>query len=457
MACSQFSGVFPYFSSAFGDSRGVVRDQEVVGSKPAAPNAEKTREKRQKIARQNLQLSAGFTTLGGIRIPKLLRHKRTGWAYVKDPRTGKQVMMGHAGTPAAETNYRQWLADYLREKAEPARVDSPSRPLVCSALWALWLDQCHERYRRADGKPSGEVGVCRQAVKLFMPFQDLHLDAFSREHLLQVRDQLVLEGKTRKTIHEYLGRIVRSFTWAEARGWIQAGQLATLKGWERLRPTQAKASRVVEAIPPLHLFRIWRYLKPRWRAAFLFHLFTGQRVETALSVRAADIDQTATPWRYVPVQHKGAWRGQRLAVLVGPRARRALARILKRRPEGWLFPGRHQIRGVPYHGPATASGYRQAFEYAMKRADAVMAEKWAKLGRKPSKKAPVPTMPRYSPRQVRHSAATWLRSHGIDEGIVGAILGHGGGATLRTGSGSITGRYAQIHRRVVEEVVERFG
>jgi integrase len=93
----------------------------------------------------------------------------------------------------------------------------------------------------------------------------------------------------------------------------------------------------------------------------------------------------------------------------------------------------------------------------MKRADAVLAEKWARLGRKVTKKNPLPTMPRYNPRQIRHSAATWLRSHGIDEGIVGAILGHGGGSTLGTGSGSITGRYAQIHRRVVNEVVERFG
>jgi integrase len=395
--------------------------------------------------------------LAKLRIPKLLKHKRTGWAYVKDPRTGKQKMMGHVGSLAAEANYRQWLADYLRERAEPGRLESPSRPLVCSALWALWLDQCHERYRRADGKPTGEVGVCHQAVKLFLPFQDLHLVAFGREHLIAVRDQLVLEGKARKTIHEYLGRIVRSFTWAEARGWVQAGQLATLKKWERLRPTQAKKSRVIEAIPPLHLFRIWRYLKKSWRAVFLWHLYTGQRVETALSVRAEDIDQSMRPWRYVPVQHKGSWRGQALAVLVGPLARQALAAVPKRRPKGWLFPGKHQIKGVPYFGPVTTSGYRRAFEFAMKRADAVLAEKWARLGRKVTKKNPLPVMPRYNPRQIRHSAATWLRSHGIDEGIVGAILGHGGGSTLGTGSGSITGRYAQIHRRVVNEVVERFG
>lgn len=394
--------------------------------------------------------------MGGIRIPKLLRHRRTGWAFVRDPRTKKQVMMGHAGTAEAERAYREWVAAYLRDQGDPEPV-SPSRPLVCSSLWALWLDHCHERYRRTDGKPTGEVGVCRQAILHFRPFQDLRLVEFSRDHLLAVRDQLNLQGKSRKTIHEYLARIVRSFTWAEARGWITPGQLAALKGWERLRITQAKASKVVEAVPPLHLFRLWRHLKPRWRAVFLFHLFTGQRVETALSARSADIDQTTTPWRYAPVQHKGVWRGQRLVVLIGPRARKALQKILKRWPEGWLFPGKQQIRGLPYHGPATVSGYRQAFEYATRRANAKLAARWEKIARKPTKKHPLPVLPSYSPRQIRHSAATWLRSHGIDEGIIGAILGHGGGATLRTGSASITGRYAQIHRRVVEEVVERFG
>lgn len=367
-------------------------------------------------------------------------------------------MMGHAGTQTAETNYREWLAAYLTERGEPLDTAlDMTRPTVCSAMWAAWLNHCHDRYRRTDGKVTGEVGVCRQAILAFTRFQDVRLDLFARDHLLAVRDQLALAGKSRKTVHEYLNRIVRSFRWAEARGWVKIAQVESLKNYERLRVTQAKPSKIVEAIPPIDLLRLYRHLAPRWRPVLLWHLLTGQRVETALAVRGVDIDQTTTPWRYCPTQHKGTWRGQKLYILIGPRARAALAVALKRRPTGWLFPGKQQIKGLAYHGPATVSGYRQAFEYAIKRVNDAAAARWLKLGRKGTAKQPLPTMPRYNPRQVRHSAATWLRSHGIDEGIVGAILGHGGGATLHTGSGSITGRYAQIHRRVVAEVVERFG
>lgn len=393
-----------------------------------------------------------------MRIPKLLTHKRTGWAFVKDPRTGRQVMMGHAGTVEAQENYTRWLAEFIKAKAEPAVPATPGRPQTVSMLLALWLEDCRSKYRRRDGTLTGTYHSCLQAAKVFDHLQDLPVHRVRKGDLIPVRDALHARGLAAKTINEYLGAFVRAFRFGFHRDWVTGEQLNDLKMWERIPSQKAKASKRVEAIPPLHLFLLWRHLRPRWRQVYLWHLFTGQRVQTALAVEAGQIDQSRKPWRYSPGQHKGSWRGHELTILVGPRARDALAPVLKRKAEGLLFRGRRVIRdGRAYLGPPTASGYKNALRWAVDRANAQAADRWKKLKRKPSAKKALPVLPYYSPRQVRHSAATWLRSHGVDEGIIGAILGHGGGSTLRTGSQTITGRYAQIHRRIVEDVVERFG
>jgi hypothetical protein len=45
-------------------------------------------------------------------------------------------------------------------------------------------------------------------------------------------------------------------------------------------------SRTIEPIPLIHLAKIRRRLSPRWRCVLNFHLYTGQRAETAISASA---------------------------------------------------------------------------------------------------------------------------------------------------------------------------
>lgn len=369
-----------------------------------------------------------------MRIPRLLHHKRTGWAFVVDPRNGKQVMLGHHGTVEAIDKYRRWVLEFCKQaKVDPA--PAASHPKTVGGIMAAWLDSCHDLYRRADGRLTGEYGVCKSAVKAFLEYADRDPASLSGADMIAVRDQLSAKGLSRKTVHEYLGRFLRAMDWAGKRKWIPLETVLGLKHYERLRIGQAKASKIVEPIPPLHLLRIYRALTARWRPVMAWHLYTGQRVETALAIRVEDLDRKRHPWIYRPAQHKGLWRGHKLEILIGPRARTVLEKILKKTKEGYLFEGRSMLKARRYKGPRQHAGYRDAMEVVCR-----------KLG-----------IPQYTPRQIRHSAATWLRSHGIDEGIVGAILGHGAGTALRTGSHTITGRYAAIHRRTVEEVVERFG
>lgn len=161
-------------------------------------------------------------------------------------------------------------------------------------------------------------------------------------------------------------------------------------------------------------------------------------METALGVAAEELDTTATPWKYHPTQHKNLAKGLPLTVLVGPRARAALAPFLAGKETGLIFSGRSVVPGVRYSGPRQYSGYAAALATACKSAQ----------------------IPHYTPRQIRHTTAEWLVARGVPEAIIGAILGHSGTGTdssLRAGSGTITGRYAMVPRRRVEAIIEKWG
>jgi integrase len=368
------------------------------------------------------------------RLPKLCRNKLKDFAYVTDPRTGNQIYMGPWGGVETQTKYAAWLADFVKDmQIIPAIAAAP--PTI-GHLATRWLEYCRQTYRRADGKATGEVGICQQAASLLMPFADQPIDEFSRAHLISIRDQLVATGLSRSTIKHYISRIVRMFKFGSDREWINSEHILRLEKIPNMRGDQGRAKKVVRGIPRSHLFKLFRELPTGWKKVFLFHILTAQRVETALSVTADQIDQKRCPWQYVPRQHKGLAKGLDLTILVGPRARAVIKPLML--AKSFLFPGRSAVPGTIYRGPRQYSGYAAAMERACVRAG----------------------IPHYTPRQVRHTAATYLIDRMVPEPIIGAIMGHHGKGdddSMSTGSGTITGRYAAVPRRRVEAVVEKWG
>jgi integrase len=364
------------------------------------------------------------------RLPKLLVHKRSGQSYVVDPGPPrKQIPMGLAGSDTALANYRRWVARYLLRKAPQVSV-SPTAPTKVAGLFGAWLDYCRTKYRRPDGSPTSELAACRRAVELVEPYTLMGVDEFSRAQLLEIRDHC-LKTMARKSTHIMVDRIVRAFRWGESRDWIDAGHVARLENWERLRPTEGRDYRQPRETRPRELFKLYRHLAEPWRSALAWHVFTGQRVETALGVRVQDLNRETIPWEYRPAFHKNAWRGQKLVILVGPRARNTLGPRVEGRREGLVFESSPCGKATGYSGPITHAGYRRALARACKRA-----------GIKP----PI------TGRCVRHAAASYLLARGVPMEIIGAILGHS------TGKGfAITANYARIHRDAVAKAVERFG
>lgn len=368
------------------------------------------------------------------RLPKLCRNKGKNFGYVTDPRTGDQVYMGLWGTVETQSKYAEWLADFVREmQIVPVAATAP--PTV-GHLATLWLEYCRATYRKLDGRPTGEVGPCQRAAELLMPYADLAVGEFTRNHLITIRDQLISKGYSRNTVIHYMCCVVRCFKFGADREWVDSDHILRLERIPRLRGDQGKAPKVVRGIPRAHLFKLFRELPVAWQKVFLFHIFTAQRVETALTVTADQIDTKQIPWQYSPRQHKGIAKGLSLTILIGPRARAVIGPLMSQR--SYLFPGRftqpraNSVKGQP----------KQLWAYAD-----TMRRACARAG-----------IPAYTPSQVRHTAATYLVDRMVPEPIIGAIMGHhGGDDSMSTGSRTITGRYAAVPRRRVEAVVEKWG
>ena len=371
------------------------------------------------------------------RVPRLCFHRSNGYAYVTDPRTRRQIYLGPIGSTESNIAYSEWIQEFLRETAGTRTVVQNS-PNQIGELVGRWLEYCERTYRRRDGRPTGELGICSRAAELLGPLADVSIREMTRAHLLSIRDELIAQGQARQTIKHYISRIIRCFKYGALNEWVPEDLAIRLAQLPALRADQGRRSAVVRGIPWKHCVAIYRHLQNPWKSIFAWHLLTGQRVETALSVSRQTLDMTRTPWIYSPLQHKGLAKGFDLHIMVGPKARNVLAPYLQAVSRGLLFPGRHAIPGTTYRGPRQYSGYAAAMATACRRAG----------------------IPHYTPRQLRHTAAEFLVGKGVSEAIIGAILGHTDAkesSSVRTGSTSITGRYAAVPRRRVEAVVEKWG
>jgi integrase len=183
-------------------------------------------------------------------------------------------------------------------------------------------------------------------------------------------------------------------------------------------------------------------------------LLTGMRPGELVIMRPQDIDRSGKAWLYTPPKHKTDYLDHHRTIPIGPKAQAILLRYLARAADACLFQPRDSEakrladrsanrkvplscgnrRGSncvsdPKKKPGikyTTESYRQALQRAAKRAG---VEKW-------------------SPHQLRHSAATAVRKEfGLD--ACQSVLGHRGAKVSEV--------YAEVDQVKAVEVALRIG
>lgn len=373
-------------------------------------------------------------------IPSLCHHKGRQLGYVTV--AGRQVYFkgrwpaGRRQPPSAVADqYQRWCARRLAE------IDAagPSLPVAAGdpsldELWLAYHAFCATEYRK-HGELTSEYwcvkNACRVAARLYgeEPAAD-----FGPRKLEVVRAEFVRLGWERRYINQQIQRVRRMFSWGVRRELVPEAtwrQLLHVPGLRKGK-TEAPERRDVKPVDWAAVEKTLAKLTPLQRAMVRVHRLTGCRAAEVCVMRPCDVDQAADPWRWVPYTAKTEHLDEVPAVRywIGPAAQKILKPLLKKATaDGWMFPTRRP--GGSRTGRYTPNGYRQFIVKACELAG----------------------VPRWSPRQIRHTRLTEIRALSW-EGHTGleaanAIAGH---ADLAT-----TAIYAAKKDALAQLVVSRIG
>lgn len=239
--------------------------------------------------------------------------------------------------------------DNLRIRLEAAvrgavRVDANT--LTVGQLVALFMQ--HGTADFAMRRGTTEAGNFRDATKeLLALYAELPARAFDVLHLKAIRLLMVESKLARSTINKQRIRRVRTiFRWATEHHGLDSAVIARLESVKALRPT---VDGVTESPRPLAatIEQIRAVLAdPKCpavnRAMLRFQTLTGARPGEICGAVGVDLDQSKSPWRWMPQAHKNAWREKVRVIPVGPRAQLVLLPYMN---DGPLFVTK---RGKPF-------------------------------------------------------------------------------------------------------------
>lgn len=358
--------------------------------------------------------------------PNYRLHKATGQAVVT--LGGRDVYLGKYGTDASKDAYERAVLTWRNGgSVTPRKAQLP--PLtIAGMVAAFWRHVEADRIYMKAGKPTSERGCLALALRpLVELFGSTPAAEFKPRDLRTVRDVMVrpVDDKrtqlTRQSAHKHVHRIRLVFRWAVAESLVPAAVHESLRALEPL--TRGRGD-VLESEPvgPANLrgvVAVLRVADPHIAALIRIGWLTGARPGELVQLRAEDLDRTRPVWIYRPASHKNQHRGQAREIPIGPKAQRVLGPFLQARPSGWIFAGR-------------MGRHLSQLAYAH-------AVRLARLAT---------GCTRWTPNQLRHSAATRIRKHfGIDAARM--ILGHS--------NVSMTATYAENDRASAAAVAAAIG
>jgi integrase len=291
------------------------------------------------------------------RQPSYCLHKATGQAYVT--LNGKEHYLGPFDTPESKDAYDSLIAQWLaggrtlpqgpaspaEVKADPAPAPAPAGPSV-KAIILAYLEHAERHYRGPDGKPTDElknlVDALRPVRRLFGNSPAAEFGALA---LRAVREEMIRSGLARKTINARIHRIRRCFRWAVSVEQISPEVIQKLDTIEALAPGRSDAPETdpIEPVPLAVVEATLPHLNRVVAAMVRIQLLTGCRAGEVMSMRGRDLTPGEPNWEYRPEHHKGAWRGKKRVILLGPQAQAVVKEFLKPDLEAFLFDPRDVV------------------------------------------------------------------------------------------------------------------
>lgn len=381
-------------------------------------------------------------------VPSYRHHKPSGQAVVTIRTAAgerRDVYLGVYNSPESRAEYGRIVAELAAGPVSPARASGGSGPTVDQVLLAFWK-YAEQHYRRPDGSPTFEISEYKQTFKALRPLYG-HTPAaeFGPLALKAVRAAMVGKGWSRKLINARVGRVKRMFKWAASEQIVPVAAhtaLGTVTGLQKGRGAAPETEPVVPVAWEV-VVRTLPYLRPTLRGMIEVQWLTGMRPGEVCALRPCDIDTTGAVWVYRPPYSKMSYKGQKRAVMIGPRAQEVLKRFTPAESASYYFcPAAsvaqfHAERAANRKTPKytshirrnaalpkgkkrkpraryTSMSYGYAIRRAVERANAVLIEAAVDVELQ---------VPEWAPNQLRHSLGTAVRDRfGLEAAQV--VLGH---------------------------------
>lgn len=380
-------------------------------------------------------------------IPKPTKH-RSGQAVVR--LNGRDHYLGKFGSPAARGEYERLIAEWLASGRR-----APQDEVAVNDLILGFLDHAAAYYKDV-GPSSGELGGIKDALKVVKRLYGRTPAAtFGPKSLKVARDEMIKAGWCRKYINHQVDRVRRMFRWATEEELVPGDVYHALKAVKGIRKGTpgVRESEKVRPVSGADIRAVLPLVPPVVAAMIRFQYHTGCRPEEVCRLRREQIRRRGNVWVHVPPEHKTDHHDIERRIFIGPRARRVLRPWLDVPPGAFLFSPaqaesrRNSGRRKARRSPMTPSQAGRTPKEDRKRPPGE-SYSTASYRRAIHRACEAARIDRWSPNQLRHSAATRIRrKHGIE--VARIVLGH---TTLAT-----TQVYAEADLTKALEVMGQFG
>jgi integrase len=319
------------------------------------------------------------------RAPRYCRQKENGRpdrAYVKID--GKRILLGTHGSPESYKKYAQLISGELKVDKPVWVAQAPSVPTV-SMLMVEYLTYAIRKY---GGDAASEVVHIRQAFRIL---RHTHGATFAKDFgpkaYQQMRLAMIEAGWSRRYIRDQCQRVKRLIGWGVVEEILPPNAKHALEAVPGLTAGEfgVRETAEVPPVPDEIIASTLPYLRPTVADMVRIQRLTGMRPGEVVQLSSEHIDRSGDVWMFKPPSHKTQKRGKQRTIAIGPKAQGLLSK--------YLFAA----RCFRY----SSASYRRAIHRACRRAG---LQKW-------------------SPNQLRHTAATEIRQHfGLKHAQV--ALGH---------------------------------
>jgi len=419
------------------------------------------------------------------RTPTYRLHKQSGQAVVtlRDTVTGKarDVLLGPYDTDESRQRYdaviAEWLAAGRRLQGQPQQAP-PSGGMIVAEVIAPYWQWAQGYYTK------GERATIRSVIRVLRTIANRDpVQRFGPARLREVRGEMIRLGWSRPTINRCVNKVRAIFKWAAAREMIDYGVYERLTTLEPLKKgkTEAPEPDPIQPVNDQHVQAVKPHVSRQVAAMIDLQLLTGARAGELVNLRPIDLDTSDDTWRVELDEHKTAHRGRKRTLYLGPKAQAVVRPFLDRPVDKPLFSPREavaeaaaqadshrrpdqqdtprqtnrrvrEVYDVPAYRRAIERGCDKAFpppEPLTVRDGETIKDRDARLTDEQREQLKQWRREhRFSPHQLRHTAATNIRrDFGLDAAQV--VLGHAGA--------DITQVYAALDEAKAVEVVKRIG